>query len=78
MFSKVYQSVEELMTLAEFRNTDDYQNVYRKQLESMLPTSSSTKLALKPIKPALKNPIPAPRAKRFTPKKPAPAPRPKK
>lgn len=43
----------------------------------MLPTSSSTKLALKPIKRALENPIPAPRAKRFTPKKPAPAPRPK-
>lgn len=66
------------MTLAEFRNIDDYQNIYRKKLESMLPTSSSTKLALKPIKPVLKNPIPAPRAKRFTPKKPAPAPRPKK
>lgn len=66
------------MTLAEFRNIDDYQNIYRKQLESMLPTSSSTKLALKPIKRALENPIPAPRAKRFTPKKLAPAPRPKK
>ena len=62
------------MLLAKFRNIDGYENMFRKQLESILSTSQTSKPTPKPVvKPTPKEPISARRMKKAT-----PTPRPKK
>ena len=56
------------MLPTKFRNIDGYENMSRKQLESILSTLHFPKPAPKPIKFTPKRPIPAPRTKKPTPK----------